>query len=75
MTDPQTDQHPADNATAAPKKVYFVSLGCAKNQVDTEVMLGVVENGGHEIVDGPNGSFRYSASSRSAIKPREIFSS
>ncbi|NVB37853.1 30S ribosomal protein S12 methylthiotransferase RimO [Pseudenhygromyxa sp. WMMC2535] len=35
------------------KKVYFVSLGCPKNQVDTEVMLGVVEAGGHELVDDP----------------------
>ncbi|MEM7159127.1 MAG: 30S ribosomal protein S12 methylthiotransferase RimO [Myxococcota bacterium] len=33
-----------------PRKVYFVSLGCPKNQVDTEVMLGVVEGGGHELV-------------------------
>ena len=35
------------------KKVFFVSLGCAKNQVDTEIMLGVVENEGHQIVDDP----------------------
>ena len=33
------------------RKVYFVSLGCPKNQVDTEVMLGVVQGGGHELVD------------------------
>ncbi|MEM6991760.1 MAG: 30S ribosomal protein S12 methylthiotransferase RimO [Myxococcota bacterium] len=32
------------------RRVYFVSLGCPKNQVDTEVMLGVVEQGGHELV-------------------------
>lgn len=37
----------------APQKVYFVSLGCPKNQVDTEVMLGVVRQGGHTIVDRP----------------------
>ena len=36
---------------AAPKKVYFVSLGCPKNQVDTEVMLGVVKGQGHILVD------------------------
>jgi ribosomal protein S12 methylthiotransferase len=42
-----------DGATwnAAPKKVYFVSLGCPKNQVDTEVMLGVVRDQGHVLVD------------------------
>lgn len=38
---------------AAPKKVYFVSLGCPKNQVDTEVMLGVVRDQGHTLVDAP----------------------
>ncbi|PRP91725.1 Ribosomal protein S12 methylthiotransferase RimO [Enhygromyxa salina] len=36
-----------------PQRVYFVSLGCPKNQVDTEVMLGVVRAGGHELVDAP----------------------
>jgi ribosomal protein S12 methylthiotransferase len=36
-----------------PHKVYFVSLGCPKNQVDTEVMLGVVRDGGHALVDDP----------------------
>ncbi len=35
------------------KKVYFVSLGCPKNQVDTEVMLGLVRAGGHELVQDP----------------------
>lgn len=35
------------------KKVYFVSLGCPKNQVDTEVMLGLVRARGHELVDAP----------------------
>lgn len=35
---------------STPRKVYFVSLGCPKNQVDTEVMLGVVKQEGHEVV-------------------------
>ncbi len=43
MTDPAPDRH----------RVYFVSLGCPKNQVDTEVMLGLVREGGHELVDDP----------------------
>ena len=34
-------------------RVYFVSLGCAKNQVDTEVMLGAAVSGGHELVTDP----------------------
>ena len=34
----------------APKKVGIVSLGCPKNLVDTEVMLGELRRQGHEIV-------------------------
>src|SRR5262249_34225471 len=34
-------------------KVHFVSLGCPKNRVDTEVMLGDTLAEGHEIVDSP----------------------
>lgn len=30
-------------------RIGFVSLGCAKNLVDTEVMLGMLAEGGHEI--------------------------
>jgi ribosomal protein S12 methylthiotransferase len=30
-------------------KIGFVSLGCPKNLVDSEVMLGMVEQAGHEI--------------------------
>ena len=32
-----------------PRKVYFVSLGCPKNQVDTEIMLGVVRDADPEV--------------------------
>lgn len=32
-------------------KVGFISLGCAKNRVDTEIMMGVVKNAGHRIVE------------------------
>ncbi len=32
-----------------PKKVHFVSLGCPKNRVDTEVMVGVAADGGFEL--------------------------
>src|SRR5512142_68132 len=31
------------------KKIGFVSLGCPKNLVDGEVMLGLAEQAGHEI--------------------------
>lgn len=30
--------------------IHFVSLGCAKNRVDTEVMLGVADAGGFKLV-------------------------
>jgi ribosomal protein S12 methylthiotransferase len=33
--------------------VHFVSLGCPKNRVDTEVMLGHATGAGHEIVAAP----------------------
>jgi len=36
------------------KKIHFVSLGCVKNRVDTEVMLGVATGGGWRIVDEPD---------------------
>ncbi|MEZ4255578.1 MAG: 30S ribosomal protein S12 methylthiotransferase RimO [Polyangiales bacterium] len=35
------------------KTIHFRSLGCAKNRVDTEVMLGVGANQGFELVDDP----------------------
>ncbi len=39
--------------SAAVPKVYFVSLGCPKNRVDTEVMLGEVQRAGFDRVDQP----------------------
>ena len=30
-------------------KILFVSLGCDKNRVDTEVMLGMLMQSGHSI--------------------------
>jgi ribosomal protein S12 methylthiotransferase len=44
-------------AAAAPgQRIYFVSLGCPKNQVDTELMLGQVRAAGHALVDSPEGA-------------------
>ncbi len=34
----------------APQKVGFVHLGCPKNLVDTENMLGLLHNAGHKVV-------------------------
>lgn len=35
-------------------KLYFVSLGCDKNLVDTEVMLGLLAKEGYEFTDDEN---------------------
>ncbi len=37
----------------ARKTVHFVSLGCPKNRVDTEVMLGHTANAGYDVVAEP----------------------
>ena len=34
-------------------KVGVVSLGCAKNRVDTELMLGILEHAGYELKTRP----------------------
>ncbi|MEO7096285.1 MAG: MiaB/RimO family radical SAM methylthiotransferase, partial [Polyangiales bacterium] len=34
----------------APRTIHFVSLGCSKNRVDTEVMVGVADAAGLELV-------------------------
>jgi ribosomal protein S12 methylthiotransferase len=36
------------------RTIHFVSLGCVKNRIDTEVMLGVATGGGWRIVDEPD---------------------
>src|SRR5438105_15187677 len=35
-------------------KIGMVSLGCPKNLVDSEVMLGLAQNAGHELTDNPD---------------------
>ena len=34
--------------------ILFISLGCDKNLVDTEVMLGILAQRGHQMVDDEN---------------------
>ncbi len=36
--------------------IHFVSLGCPKNRVDSEVMLGVAQREGYVHVDDPSGA-------------------
>ena len=40
-------------STASPKKVYPVTLGCAKNRVDTEIMLALLEEAHWQITSRP----------------------
>ena len=44
-----TGRPEARSVTATPKKIGFVSLGCPKNLVDSEVMMGLLAQGGAEI--------------------------
>jgi len=37
----------------ASRRVHFVTLGCPKNQVDSEIMLGVLARAGHTMVLDP----------------------
>lgn len=42
-----------NQATTPPRLVYPVSLGCAKNRVDTEIMLALLEASGWQITSRP----------------------
>ena len=44
MTEPRSEE----------RTIHFVSLGCPKNRVDSEVMLGVAEQAGYQHVDDPS---------------------
>lgn len=35
-------------------KIGFISLGCSKNLVDSEKIMGMLKTGGHELVNDPN---------------------
>lgn len=39
-----------------PYKVYFLSLGCAKNQVNCEQMMSLAQSAGHELTPSPEGA-------------------
>jgi ribosomal protein S12 methylthiotransferase len=42
--------------TAVKKRVHFVSLGCPKNLVDSEIMAGTLMKDGYEVVADPEGA-------------------
>jgi len=39
---------------APPERVHLISLGCPKNRVDSEVMVGKLRTGPFELVDAPD---------------------
>ena len=45
-----------DSTPAAPLRVGLISLGCAKNLVDSEIMLGSLLQEGIEITNDPIGA-------------------
>lgn len=45
--------HEPHDGTDTQLKIGFVSLGCPKNLVDTEVMMGTLVTGGHELTPNP----------------------
>lgn len=47
---------PTETATATKGRYAFVSLGCAKNLVDSERMLGLLQLDGYELVADPDGA-------------------
>jgi len=51
-----TGRNPSADAAPAGQRIYFVSLGCPKNQVDTELMIGQIQSAGHALVDAPDGA-------------------
>ncbi len=46
---PSRDRDPVHPQLARPQKVGFVSLGCPKNLVDSEVMMGLLARAGAEL--------------------------
>lgn len=48
------DLGPHSKATSANKTIFFQSLGCPKNLVDAEVMLGITKEDNYTIVEEPD---------------------
>jgi ribosomal protein S12 methylthiotransferase len=51
------------------KRVHLVSLGCPKNRVDSEVMVGTLQQGAFELVDDPEGADVIVVNTCSFIQP------
>jgi ribosomal protein S12 methylthiotransferase len=53
MSDEQTAVMPGQENTDPKSSVYFISLGCPKNLVDSQVMLGKLEKNRYSIAASP----------------------
>ncbi len=42
------------NSLASHEIIYIESLGCVRNNIDSEVMAGLLERAGHSIIDDPS---------------------
>lgn len=40
-----------ENQKTENKKIHFISLGCPKNLVDSEIMLATVQKSGYEVTE------------------------
>src|SRR5512146_55215 len=49
LTETELNPSPQEDVPVRPQKVGFVSLGCPKNLVDSEVMMGLLARAGAEI--------------------------
>ena len=53
LTPSSTPVAPGGSVAGFAKKVHFVSLGCPKNLVDSEIMLGHMMRDGYSVTDTP----------------------
>ena len=51
------------------QRVHLISLGCPKNRVDSEVMVGTLQQGEFELVDEPEGADVIVVNTCSFIQP------
>ncbi|MCU1299287.1 MAG: ribosomal protein methylthiotransferase, partial [Acidobacteriaceae bacterium] len=50
LDSPKSQPVSSSEASTKPTKVGFVSLGCPKNLVDSEVMMGMLAHAGAELI-------------------------
>lgn len=60
---------PVSPEASAPERVHLISLGCPKNRVDSEVMVGKLRRGPFELVDTPDGADVIVVNTCSFIQP------